>query len=87
MSYRPILTGRALNQFHDLQQDTVAYRSFMERILRLVEAPWDAWPVYPPTGEPEFRETYFGEHGNGLISFYVDDTTETIRIFNLVWIA
>lgn len=87
MSYRPILTGRALSQFHDLQQDAAAYRALMERLLRLVEEPWDAWPVRPPAGEPEFRETYFGEHGNGLISFYVDDATETVRILNLVWIA
>ncbi|MQA16962.1 MAG: hypothetical protein GEV09_23365 [Pseudonocardiaceae bacterium] len=87
MSYRPTLTGRALNQFYDLQQDAAAYRALMERLLRLVEEPWDAWPVQPPAGEPKFREAHFGEHGNGLISFYVDDATETVRIFNLVWIA
>ena len=71
MSYRPTLIGRALAQFDDLKDDKVIYDALMERIVRLVDAPWDAWPVYPDREEPQFRETQFGEHG--LLSFRVDE--------------
>ncbi|MFI0447004.1 hypothetical protein [Actinomadura sp. 6N118] len=84
MSYRPMLIGRALEQFDGLKDDPDAYHALMERLLRLVDAPWDAWPVYPD-GEPEFRETQFGE--NGLLSFRVYDDAELLIIFNIVWAA
>ena len=68
MSYRPVLTGRALGQFNDFVKDhEEVYEAFMQRLLWLIHAPWDAWPVYPGGDEPEFRESQFGEHG--LISF------------------
>lgn len=79
MTYRPTLTGHALTQFTDLTTDT----ALIERILRLVEEPWDAWPVYPGGDEPAFRETQFGDHG--LLSFRVDDDAEVIIIFNILW--
>lgn len=56
----------------------------MNRIVRLVEEPWDAWLV-EPKGQRPFRETTFGHQHTGLISFYVDDDAEIIYIFNLVW--
>lgn len=65
-----MLTGRALTQLRDLQNDPTVYRALMDRVVRLVEEPWDAWAVYPAGDEPEFRETQFGEHG--LLSFRVD---------------
>ena len=46
MSYRPTLTGRALAQFNDIKDDKVIYDAFMEKVLWLIDAPWDAWPVY-----------------------------------------
>ena len=85
MSYRPRLIGRAQHQFADLIDNNTAYDAFMERIIRLVDAPWDAWPVYPDDGEPDYRETQFGEHG--LLSFRVDDTAELLIIFNILWIG
>jgi hypothetical protein len=39
--------------------------------------------VQPGGGEPEFRETQFGEHG--ILSFRVDDETEALIIFNILW--
>lgn len=84
MSYRPVLTGRALGQFNDLITDHEdAYEAFMQRLLWLIDAPWDAWPVYPGGDEPQFRESQFGEHG--LISFRVHDNDETLVIFNILW--
>jgi hypothetical protein len=68
MSYRPVLTGRALAQFNDfIKGRENAYEAFMRHLLWLIDAPWDAWPVYPGGDEPEFRETQFGEHGPDLL--------------------
>lgn len=84
MSYRPALTGRPFGQFSDLLRDRPdAYTALAARLTRLVDEPWDAWPVQPGGGEPEFRETQFGEHG--ILSFRVDDETETLIIFNILW--
>lgn len=83
MTYRPRLTGQALRQFQDLQADPVVYRALMDRLLRLVEEPWDAWPVYAARGEPDVRMTQFGEHG--LLSFTVDDTTEVLIVLYILW--
>jgi hypothetical protein len=86
VSYRPALTGRAFGQFSDLLRDRPdAYAALAARLTRLVDEPWDAWPVQPGGGEPEFRETQFGEHG--ILSFRVDDETETLIIFNILWIG
>lgn len=84
MSYRPKLIGRAQHQFADLIDNQTAYDALMERIIRLIDAAWDAWPVYPD-GEPEYRETQFGEHG--LLSFRVDDNAKLLIIFNILWIG
>jgi hypothetical protein len=42
-----MLIGRAQKQFADLIDNHLAYAALMERIIRLVDAPWDAWPLYP----------------------------------------
>lgn len=76
-----MLIGRAQHQFTDLIDNHDVYDVLMERIVRLVDAPWDAWPVYPDT-EPDYRETEFGEHG--LLSFRVDDIAELLIIFNIL---
>jgi len=47
VSYRPLMTGRAAAQFSDIMGDEVVYDAFMKKVLRLIDAPWDAWPVYP----------------------------------------
>lgn len=77
-----MLIGRAQDQFTDLIDHPNAYDALMERILRLIDAPWDAWPVYPDD-QPDYRETQFGEHG--LLSFRVDDNAELLIIFNILW--
>jgi hypothetical protein len=79
-----MLIGRAQNQFADLIDNHRAYAALMERIVRLVDAPWDAWKIYP-NDDPDYRETQFGEHG--LLSFRVDDDAELLIIFNILWIG
>ncbi len=87
MSYRAELIGNALLQFHELQRVPDARDALMNRIVRLIEDPWDAWLVAPVVGLLAYRETTFGAAGNGLISFYADDDAEIIYIFNLVWVG
>jgi len=77
-----MLIARAQDQFTGLIDHPDAYEALMERILRLIDAPWDVWPVYPDE-QPEYRETQFGEHG--LLSFRVDDNAELLIIFNILW--
>src|ERR1039457_5647107 len=57
--YRPVLNGRALGQFHDFIKDhEEAYEAFMRRLLWLIDAPWDAWLVYPGGDEPPRNSRY-----------------------------
>ena len=83
MSFRPLLIGQAPSQFSDLANDQAVYDAFMDRLVELAEAPWDAWPIYPGGHEPEFRQTPFGDHG--LLSFRVDEQAETLIIFSILW--
>jgi hypothetical protein len=57
----------------------------MERILQLIDMPWDAWTVPAADTEPEFRQAEFGEHG--LLSFRVDEQSETLAIFSIIWVG
>jgi hypothetical protein len=84
VSYRPLLTGRAFGQFSDLLRGRPdAYAALAARLTRLVDEPWDAWQVHAGGGEPEFRETQSGERG--ILSFRLDEETETLIIFNVLW--
>lgn len=40
----------------------------------------------PPGDDHAYRMAVFGA-GYGLLSFYSDDTTELIRIFDITWIG
>jgi hypothetical protein len=57
----------------------------VERIVDLVDEPWDA-SVMPPGDDSSFRMTIF-DSGNGLLSFYADDAAEIIRIFDITGIG
>jgi hypothetical protein len=43
--------------------------------------PWDTMGVRP--AEPEFRQAIFGTFG--LVSFYVDDRVEVVRVYDVTW--
>lgn len=83
MSYRPVLTVRAAAQFADLSRQQEVYEAFMDRLLILVGAPWDAWLVQPGGGEPEFRETLFGDQG--LLAFRLDEEAELLVVLYIIW--
>jgi hypothetical protein len=83
VSYRPVLTVRAAAQFADLSKQQEIYEAFMNRLLPLVDAPWDARLVQPGGGEPEFRETLFGDRG--LLAFRLDEEAELLVVLYIIW--
>lgn len=83
MSYRVEFDGKALVQLRGFPDD--AFEALLARTIELVDAPWDAI-VMPPGRDPAFRMTVFG-NGWGLLTFYVDDYAELIRVFDLAWIG
>lgn len=79
MSYRVEFHKTALVQLNGFPSD--ALDALISRVADLVDAPWDAMPLYPT--EPEYRQATFGPFG--LVSFYVDETAEVLRIFDVTW--
>jgi hypothetical protein len=83
VSYSVRFEGAALVQLHGIP--SAAFDALVDRVRVLVDQPWDA-AVMPPGRDPAYRITMFGS-GNGLLTFRADDSTETIRIFDIAWIG
>ena len=83
MTYRVRFEAYALVQLHGLPSE--AFDALLDRVLELVEEPWDAG-VMPPGDDPAYRRSVFGS-GWGLLTFHVDDDAELIRIFDLTGIG
>jgi hypothetical protein len=83
VSYSVRFEGGALVQLKGLP--AVAFDALLERVVVLVDEPWDA-AVIPPGDDSAYRMVVFGA-GYGLLSFYADDTAELIRIFDITWIG
>jgi len=83
VAYRVRFEAYALVQLHGLPSE--AFDALLDRVVELVEAPWDA-VVMPPGDDSAYRRTVFGS-GWGLLTFHVDDNAELIRIFDLTWIG
>ena len=83
MTYRVRFEAYALVQLHGLPSE--AFDALLDRVMELVEEPWDA-VVMPPGDDPAYRRAMFGS-GWGLLTFHVDDNVELIRIFDLTWIG
>ncbi len=83
MTYRVRFEAYALVQLHGLPSE--AFDALLDRVVELVEEPWDA-VVMPPGDDPAYRRAVFGS-GWGLLTFHVDDNVELIRIFDLTWIG
>jgi hypothetical protein len=51
----------------------------------MLEAPWDAVAERP--GQSAVRRAFFGENGQGVLTFIVDEQTETLRIIDILcWV-
>jgi hypothetical protein len=79
VSYRFTLAGSVLVKMKGLPED--ALDALVSRVADLVERPWDASPTLP--GRTDLRETTFGAFG--FVFFVVDDTSEMITVYDLVW--
>jgi hypothetical protein len=83
VTYRVRFEAYALVQLHGLP--TEGLDALLERVVSLVEEPWDA-VIMPPGDDPAYRRAVFGS-GWGLLTFHVDEHAELIRIFDLTWIG
>lgn len=79
MSYRVEFHASALAQLDGLPPE--AFDALVDQVVKLVDAPWDAQALSPD--EPQFRQGQFG--GLGLLSFFVDDREQVLRIFDVTW--
>jgi hypothetical protein len=83
MTYQVEFEDGALVQLNGLP--SAVFDALLERVVALVQEPWDA-DLMAPGDDPAYRQVIFGE-GYGLLSCYVDDATEVIRIFDIAWIG
>jgi len=83
VSYRVRFGDRALVQLTGLPSG--AFDAIVERVVDLVDAPWDA-VVMTRGSDPAYRQVTFGQ-GYGLLTFRVDDEAELIVIFDIAWIG
>lgn len=76
--------GRALNELNGLS-DEVRDGPLLDRILELLEAPWDSMPER--RGETFMRQAYFGNTSQGLLTFYIVEDKEILCITDIVWLG
>jgi hypothetical protein len=76
VTYRVRFEAYALVQLHGLPSG--AFDALVERVVQLVEEPWDA-VVMPPGDDPAYRRAVFGS-GWGLLTFHVDEEADLIWI-------
>lgn len=74
--------GRALYELNGLPEQ-VRNGPLLERLLQLLESPWDAVPERP--GQTTVRHAFFGEDDQGMLTFVVHEPTETLRIVDILW--
>ncbi|TYK52391.1 hypothetical protein [Actinomadura decatromicini] len=74
--------GRALYELNGLPED-VRNGPLLERLLQLLEAPWDAVPERPE--QTAVRHAFFGSNSEGMLTLLVDEEAETLRIIDILW--
>ncbi|MEU7862427.1 hypothetical protein [Nonomuraea sp. NPDC049141] len=74
--------GRALYELNGLP-DEVRDGPLLERLLELLRDPWDAVAERP--GQSAVRHAFFGDNGQGMMTFILDEETRTLRIIDLLW--
>jgi hypothetical protein len=74
--------GRALYELNGLPEQ-VRNGPLLERVLQLLDSPWDAVPARP--GQSLVRHAFFGKDAQGMLTFLVNEQTETLRIIDIIW--
>ena len=57
----------------------------LERLIELLHSPWDAVAERP--GQSTVRHAFFGEAGQGMMTFILDEETQTLRIIDILWVG
>ncbi|MEO3788498.1 hypothetical protein ABGB12_34670 [Actinocorallia sp. B10E7] len=55
----------------------------LERLIELLHAPWGAVAERP--GQSMVRHAFFGETGQGMLTFILNEETQTLRIIDILW--
>jgi len=74
--------GRALYELNGLPEQ-VRNGPLLGRVLQLLESPWDAVPARPD--QSLVRHAFFGKDAQGMLTFPVNEQTETLRIIDILW--
>ncbi|MDL4814422.1 hypothetical protein [Actinomadura opuntiae] len=74
--------GRALYELNGLPEE-IRNGPLLERLLELLESPWDAVPERPD--QSALRHAFFGKDNQGMLTLLVDDKAETVRIIDILW--
>ncbi|MEU7829263.1 MULTISPECIES: hypothetical protein [unclassified Nonomuraea] len=74
--------GRALYELNGLPEE-VRDGPLLERLLELLRDPWDAVAERP--GQSAVRHAFFGDNGQGMMTFILDEETRALRIIDLLW--
>jgi hypothetical protein len=74
--------GRALYELNGLPEQ-VRNGPLLERVLQLLGSPWDAVPACPD--QSLVRHAFFGKDAQGMLTFLVNEQTETLRIIDILW--
>jgi hypothetical protein len=81
VSYRVEFSSDAATYFHHMPRP--GQDAFYARAAELADAPWDGVQIALPGTSSGLRSAAFGEHG--IVYFSVEDATNTITFFELVW--
>ncbi len=83
MTYRPRLEQPVLRQMPGLPGD--AFDLLVQTLARICDAPYDRLFSMPAGKDPHERMAELGD--SGFIVFTVDDDTELVRVYGLIWIG
>ncbi|MGI5207108.1 hypothetical protein ACQEU6_36725 [Spirillospora sp. CA-108201] len=74
--------GRALYELNGLPEE-IRNGPLLERLLQLLESPWDAVPER--RDQTALRHAFFGNGNQGMLTLLVDDKAESVRIIDILW--
>ncbi len=74
--------GRALYELNGLPEE-VRDGPLLERLIELLRNPWDAVAERP--GQSAVGHAFFGDDIQGMLTFILDEETQSLRIVDILW--
>lgn len=84
MTYRIEYAATADAQLLGLPDD--AFVALVDALVKVSRDPVGQSAPERQDGDPAFRWVAFG-NGHGLVSFYIDDQRQTVRVYDVTWIG